>query len=43
MSKGQRGNKEVKKPTKTPVPAQPLAPASRTLTQTAAVPPRAKR
>jgi hypothetical protein len=27
MSKGQRGNKEAKKPKKTPAPATPLAPS----------------
>jgi len=43
MSKGQRGNKEAKKPKKTPVPAKPLAPAGWTPTETTVVPPRLKK
>jgi hypothetical protein len=30
MSKGQRGNKEAKKPKKAPAPAKPLAPSGLT-------------
>jgi len=41
MSKGQRGNKEAKKPKKNP--AKPLAPGGSTPTETPAVPARPKR
>lgn len=41
MSKGQRGNKEAKKPKKEP--AKPLAPGGSTPTQTPAAPPRSKK
>jgi hypothetical protein len=43
MSKGQRGNKEAKKPKKAPAPAMPLAPAGTTPTQAIATPPRLKK
>ena len=43
MSKGQRGNKEAKKPKKAPVPALPLAPGDSTPTQVTATPPRLKK
>ena len=43
MSKGQRGNKEAKKPKKAPVPALPLAPGDSTPTQATATPPRLKK
>jgi len=43
MSKGQRGNKEAKKPKKVPVPAAPLAPTDRIPGERAAAPPRPKR
>ncbi len=39
MSKGQRGNKEAKKPKKTPVPAKPLAPGGSTPTESTTAPP----
>ena len=41
MSKGQRGNKEAKKPKK--APAMPLAPGGSTPTQAIATPPRLKK
>jgi len=43
MSKGQRGNKEAKKPKKTPAPAMPLAPGDSPPRETAAAPPRLKK
>jgi hypothetical protein len=46
MSKGQRGNKEAKKPKqpkKAPVPAQPLAPSGRISTDAGVVPPRGRK
>lgn len=43
MSKGQRGNKEAKKPKKMPAPAKPLAPNGTTPMETLAIPPRPKR
>ena len=43
MSKGQRGNKEVKKPKKAPVPAKPLAPGGSTLAESTSPPTRLKK
>jgi hypothetical protein len=43
MSKGQRGNKEAKKPKRAPAPARPLAPGGSTPTETTAVAPRLKK
>lgn len=43
MSKGQRGNREAKKPKKAPAPAQPLAPGGSTPTETTAAAPRFKK
>jgi hypothetical protein len=43
MSKGQRGNKEAKKPKKAPASTKPLAPGGSTPTAPAAAPPRLKR
>jgi hypothetical protein len=43
MSKGQRGNKEAKKPKKAPAPALPSAPGGSTPTQATAIPPRLKK
>ena len=40
MSKGQRGNKEAKKPKKAPAPAKPLAPRGSTPTVSTFAPPR---
>lgn len=42
MSKGQRGNKEAKKPKKPPAP-KPLAPSRTTPAETIAVAPRFKK
>lgn len=42
MSKGQRGNKEAKKPKKSPAPAKPLAPSDSALREAPAAPPRLK-
>jgi len=39
MAKGQRGNKEAKKPKKAPAPAMPLAPGGSTPMQAAPVTP----
>jgi len=43
MSKGQRGNKEAKKPKKAPVPAKPLAPDDSATKETPAAPSRFKK
>ena len=43
MSKGQRGNKEAKKPKKAPVPAKPLAPGGSTPEESPAAPARPKK
>ena len=43
MSKGQRGNKEAKKPKKAPAPAKPLAPGGSAPTQNTEAPPRFKK
>ena len=43
MSKGQRGNKEAKKPKKAPAPAKPLAPYGSTPAESTATPPRLKK
>jgi hypothetical protein len=43
MSKGQRGNKEAKKPKKAPAPAKPLAPAGPTPAESTSTPPRLKK
>jgi len=43
MSKGQRGNKEAKKPKKAQSPAKPLSPAAVMPTVTTAVPDRLKK
>lgn len=43
MSKGQRGNKEAKKPKKVPTPAPLAAPRGSAPMETAAVAPRPKR
>jgi hypothetical protein len=43
MSKGQRGNKEAKKPKKVPAPGTPAMPGAGTPVLGALVPPRAKR
>ena len=42
MSKGQRGNKEAKKPKKTPAPAKPSAPGGSTPSESPGPPPRQK-
>jgi hypothetical protein len=43
MSKGQRGNKEAKKPKKAPTPVQPLAQASPTPADSTSTPTRSKK
>jgi hypothetical protein len=43
MSKGQRGNKEAKRPKKAPAPAKPLAPGDSTPRETYDAPPRLKK
>lgn len=43
MSKGQRGNKEAKKPKKATPPARPLAPGASTPAQSVAPPTRPKK
>ena len=43
MSKGQRGNKEAKKPKKAPAPAKPLAPGGSTPAENPAAPARPKK
>ena len=43
MSKGQRGNKESKKPKKVPAPAKPQAPGDSTPRDTTAAPWRLKK
>jgi hypothetical protein len=43
MSKGQRGNKEAKKPKKAPTPAKPLAPGGSTPTASTFTPPRLRK
>jgi hypothetical protein len=43
MSKGQRGNKEAKKPKKAPAPAKPQAPGESTPGDTTAAPSRPKK
>ncbi|WP_280156034.1 hypothetical protein [Piscinibacter sp. XHJ-5] len=43
MSKGQRGNKEAKKPKKAPAPAKPLAPDDSTPRETPSAPARHKK
>ena len=42
MSKGQRGNKEAKKPKKAPVPVKPLAPGGSTPAESTSTSPRLK-
>jgi hypothetical protein len=43
MSKGQRGNKEAKKPKKAPAPAKSLAPGGSTPVESMSSPPRLKK
>ena len=43
MSKGQRGNKEAKKPKKAPAPTKPQSPGGSTPMETAAAPPRLRK
>jgi len=43
MSKGQRGNKEAKKPKKAPAPAVPPGPVGSTPTQASVAPARLKK